>query len=99
MSGDIDLARALSFGATAEEYDRVRPSYPAALIDDLEALHPRAVLEVGAGTGKAYELLVRRGLDVLAVEADARIAAIVRTQGNRCRGEPLPGLGRTRSHL
>ena len=81
MSGDIDLTRALSFGATAEEYDRVRPSYPAALIDDLAALHPRTVLDVGAGTGKASELLVARGLDVLAVEADARMAAIVERKG------------------
>lgn len=77
MSGHVDLTRALSFGATAEEYDRVRPSYPVQLMDDLEALHPHAVLDVGAGTGKAAELLVARGLDVLAVEADARMAAIV----------------------
>ena len=81
MSAGIDLTRALSFGATAEEYDRVRPSYPAPLIDDLEALHPLAVLDVGAGTGKASELLVTRGLDVLAVEADARMAAIVERKG------------------
>ena len=81
MSGDIDLTRALSFGAIAEEYDRVRPSYPPALIDDLVALHPRAVLDVGAGTGKASELLVARGLDVIAVEADARMAAIVERKG------------------
>ena len=81
MSDDIDLTRALSFGAIAEEYDRVRPSYPAELIADLAALHPRAVLDVGAGTGKASELLVARGLDVLAVEADARMAAIVERKG------------------
>lgn len=77
MSSEIDVGRALSFGANAEAYDRVRPSYPAALIDDLAALHPASVLDVGAGTGKAAELLVARGLDVLAVEADARMAAIV----------------------
>ena len=81
MSDDIDLIRALSFGAFAEEYDRVRPSYPAELIADLAALHPRAVLDVGAGTGKASELLAGRGLDVLAVEADARMAAIVERKG------------------
>ena len=81
MSGDIDLTRALSFGAAAEEYDRVRPSYPAELIDDLVALHPRTVLDVGAGTGKASELLAARGLDVLAVEVDSRMAAIVERKG------------------
>lgn len=92
MSGDIDLTRALSFGATAEEYDRVRPSYPSALIDDLEALHPLAVLDVGAGTGKASELLAARGLDVLAVEADRENGGHRRAQGHRRRGEPVPGL-------
>ena len=81
MSSDVDLTRALSFGATAEEYDRVRPSYPAELIDDLVALRPARVLDVGSGTGKAAELLVARGLDVLAVEADARMAAIVERKG------------------
>ena len=81
MSGDIDLQRALSFGAIAEEYDRARPSYPVELIDDLVALRPRAVLDVGAGTGKAAELLVAGGLEVLAVEPDARMAAIVERKG------------------
>ena len=81
MSGDVDLTRALSFGAIAEEYDRVRPSYPAELVADLAALNPLTVLDVGAGTGKASELLVARGLDVLAVEADARMAAIVERKG------------------
>lgn len=81
MSGDIDLARALSFGASAEQYDRARPSYPAALIDDLVSLRPRCVLDVGAGTGKAAELLLARGLDVLAVEPDARMAAVARRKG------------------
>lgn len=80
MSG-VDLTRALSFGAAAEEYERTRPSYPAPLIDDLVALQPHAVLDVGAGTGKASELLVARGLDVVAVEPDARMAAVARRKG------------------
>lgn len=81
MTEQIDLTRALSFGAVAEQYERARPSYPAALIDDLVALRPRSVLDVGAGTGKAAELLVARGLDVTTVEPDARMAAIVRRKG------------------
>lgn len=81
MSGEIDLARALSFGASAEQYERARPSYPAALIDDLVALRPGAVLDVGTGTGKAGELLLARGLDVLGVEPDARMAAVARRKG------------------
>ena len=85
MSDGIDLTRALSFGAAAEEYDRVRPSYPPELIEELVTLSTRTslrtVLDVGAGTGKAAELLVARGLRVLAVEADARMAAIVDRKG------------------
>lgn len=77
----VDLTRALSFGATAEAYDRVRPSYPAELIDDLVALRPRSVLDVGAGTGKAAELLIARGIDVLGVERDERMAAVARRKG------------------
>lgn len=77
----VDLTRALSFGAAAEEYERTRPSYPEPLIDDLVALQPQRVLDVGAGTGKASELLVARGLDVLAVEPDRRMAAVARRKG------------------
>ena len=77
MSNDGDPRRARSFGTNAEQYDRARPSYPAQLIRDLVGLQPRTVLDVGAGTGKATELLVSLGLDVLAVEADGRMAAIV----------------------
>lgn len=78
---DVDEQR-LAFGTVAELYDRVRPSYPAGAIDDVIA-HAGlsagdAVLEVGAGTGKATVLLAQRGLRVLALEPDARMAALAR---------------------
>lgn len=78
---DVDLTRALSFGAIAEQYERTRPSYPAELVDDLVALHPQSVLDVGAGTGKVSQLLLARGLDVLAIEPDPRMAALARRKG------------------
>ena len=56
-----DRSRAESFGSVAEQYDRYRPSYPAALIDDLVAPRPADVLDVGCGTGKAAVLLAARG--------------------------------------
>jgi SAM-dependent methyltransferase len=74
-------ARAESFGRVADEYDRHRPSYPAALIDDLVALRPQRVLDVGAGTGKAAALLAARGLDVFGVEVDPAMAAVARGHG------------------
>ena len=48
-----DRARAESFGGVADLYDRARPSYPPALVDELLADRPRTVLDVGCGTGIA----------------------------------------------
>ena len=76
-----DPARALSFGAAAEQYDRARPSYPPELVDDLVALGPRDVLEVGCGTGKASELFVGRVPRLLAIEPDSRMAAVAWRKG------------------
>jgi len=72
--------RALVFGEVAELYDRARPSYPDALIDDVVAAIPRArearVLEVGAGTGKATKLLAPRVGSLVALEPDPAMATI-----------------------
>jgi SAM-dependent methyltransferase len=74
-------ARAESFGAVAANYDRYRPGYPDALIDDLVALAARDVLDVGCGTGKAARQLVARGMSVLGVEIDPEMAAVARSHG------------------
>jgi SAM-dependent methyltransferase len=68
--------RALSFGAVAAAYARHRPGYPAAALD--WALAPargsrgrQEVLDLGAGTGKVTEALLRRpGVRVTAVDPD-----------------------------
>jgi SAM-dependent methyltransferase len=83
---DTDLphqqrARAQSFGSVAEDYDRYRPNYPAALIEDLVALRPGRVLDIGCGTGKAARLLAEHGLSVLGVEVDANMAEVARGHG------------------
>jgi len=71
-------ARARSFGAVASEYDRVRPSYPEQLADDVVAELPGSdVVEVGAGTGKATALFASRGLRVTCVEPDDEMAAVL----------------------
>lgn len=74
-------ARAESFGAVAANYDRFRPGYPDALIDDLVALGGHDVLDVGCGTGKAARQLVARGMSVLGVEVSAEMAAVARSHG------------------
>jgi SAM-dependent methyltransferase len=77
----LDRERAGSFGSVAEQYDRYRPAPPAALIDDLVALGPSRVLDIGCGTGKASVALAARGLSVLGVEIDARMADVARGHG------------------
>jgi SAM-dependent methyltransferase len=76
-----DRARAESFGAAADLYDRVRPSYPPALIDELLRGGAAAVLDVGCGTGIAAALLRARGCTVLGVEIDERMAKLARAKG------------------
>jgi SAM-dependent methyltransferase len=69
--------RRLSFGEVADLYDEARPSYPAALVEDVIALStPARALEVGAGTGKATDLFAARGVAVSAVEPSAEMAAV-----------------------
>lgn len=73
----------LAFGRVAELYDRVRPSYPDAVVDavmDFAALTDAArILEVGAGTGKATVLFAGRGLRLLALEPSRAMARVARS--------------------
>jgi SAM-dependent methyltransferase len=73
--------RAESFGSDALAYDLVRPGYPPELIDDLVADGPRSALDVGCGTGKAARLLEARGVRVLGLEIDLRMAEVARGHG------------------
>jgi SAM-dependent methyltransferase len=78
----MDDRRRLSFGSVAALYDRSRPSYPEALVDDaLEfagAGESDRAVEVGAGTGKATVLFAARGLDIVAIEPSAEMADVAR---------------------
>jgi len=68
------------FGEVAALYDDIRPGYPPELLGTLTAYHggvPESVADLGAGTGKATELLLRLGAPVTAVEPDPRMAAIL----------------------
>jgi SAM-dependent methyltransferase len=72
---------ALSFGQAVGDYERGRPSYPAAAVDWMlqRAGTVADVVDVGAGTGKFTASLIAHGLAVTAVEPDpvmrARLAA------------------------
>ena len=76
-----DRARAGSFGEDAARYDRVRPSFPADLVDELLRDGPGPVLDVGCGTGIAGRLFAARGCPVVGVEPDERMAAVARGHG------------------
>jgi ubiquinone/menaquinone biosynthesis C-methylase UbiE len=71
--------RRLAFGRVAERYDRARPGYPSALVDDVVALAPGPrALEVGAGTGIATALFARAGMRITAVEPSRAMAGHAR---------------------
>ncbi len=71
---------ALSFGSVADAYDRGRPTYPdeaVAWLTESVKQAPLSVLELGAGTGKLTQSLVRAGHDVLATDPDADMLAVL----------------------
>ncbi len=71
--------RAESFGCVAEQYERYRPAFPDLLLDDLAAMAGSTeVLDVGSGTGKVARGLTQRGLSVLGIELDPRMAEVAR---------------------
>ncbi|HXW78972.1 MAG TPA: class I SAM-dependent methyltransferase, partial [Acidimicrobiales bacterium] len=77
------LERSRLFDQEAERYDRCRPRYPHAAIDDMLGPNPGglSVLDVGCGTGIASRLMAARGAKVLGVEIAPRMAEIARKQG------------------
>jgi protein-L-isoaspartate O-methyltransferase len=76
VSGMSDATLARSYGKVfnevAVEYDRSRPAYPDALVDQAcEVARVKAgdrVLEIGCGTGQLTRSLLARGLRVTALE-------------------------------
>jgi SAM-dependent methyltransferase len=71
-----------TFDSDAELYDRVRPGYPEALYDDLQAItglgEGAQALEIGPGTGQATVPMARRGFRVTGIELGANLAAVAR---------------------
>ena len=75
--------RSKLFDQEAECYDRCRPTYPAAVIDELLSPEPACldVLDVGCGTGIASRQMAEQGANVLGVEVAPRMAEIARNHG------------------
>ena len=77
------------FAGAAAVYARHRPSYPAALLDEVLA-HAGAgrgdrVADVGCGTGILTRLLADRGLDVVGVDPNGDMLAEARAAGGPAR--------------
>jgi SAM-dependent methyltransferase len=64
------------FDESPETYDRARPSYPEPMWDEVFARLPTnpALVEIGAGTGKATAALLERGALVIACEPGTNLA-------------------------
>jgi SAM-dependent methyltransferase len=86
---ELTARRAKSFGPVAATYDRVRPGYPpdgvSWLLEEAAAAgiaraRRRRVLDLGAGTGALTRDLVARGLDVVAVEPDPHMRAVLESR-------------------
>lgn len=89
---------ARSFDLAAEEYERTRPDYPAAVLEKVPVPAGATVLDLGAGTGKLTRALVRRYSRVIAVEPLDRMRAILEkvvpqaeSLAGRAEQIPLPG--------
>ncbi|HTZ10598.1 MAG TPA: class I SAM-dependent methyltransferase [Acidimicrobiales bacterium] len=88
---ELTARRARSFGPVAAMYDRVRPGYPPDGVSWI--LEPTTVgdpgrggrgrcrvVDLGAGTGALTRDLVARGHEVLAIEPDPRMRAVLETR-------------------
>jgi SAM-dependent methyltransferase len=75
--------RSRLFDEQAEHYDRCRPAYPRAVIDEVLGPEPPGldVLDVGCGTGIASRQMAERGANVLGVEVAPRMAEVARNRG------------------
>jgi SAM-dependent methyltransferase len=93
----VKAVRAGSFGAVASQYERYRPGPPRAAVDWILPVHVGRVVDLGAGTGALTRLLLGRADDVVAVEPDDRMRAVlveevpgVRALAGRGEAMPLP---------
>jgi len=71
----------LAFGSEAELYDRVRPSYPPEAARWLLGDARLRVVDLAAGTGIFTRLLLELGHDVVAVEPDEAMRAVLARRG------------------
>ena len=72
--------RAASFGAVADHYERYRPGPVAAAVEWFLPSPVSLIVDLGAGTGALTRLLVGRAEEVVAIEPDDRMRAVLTNQ-------------------
>ena len=79
----MERERARLFDREAERYDRIRPPYQDAAIDEVLGPSPTrpSVLDVACGTGIASRQMAQRGAQVLGVELNPRMAEVAGRHG------------------
>ncbi len=76
----VNKQLARSFEGIGAEYDRYRPGFPQAAAEEVLPQGVQCVLDLGAGTGKFTELLVRHVDRVIAVEPSRAMADVLRAK-------------------
>src|SRR5271167_4296262 len=87
--------RAGSFGGAAAHYERYRPGPPVQAVDWVLPEPVRTAVDLGAGTGALTRLLIGRADEVVAVEPDDRMRAVLaesvpEARALAGRGEAIP---------
>ena len=70
----------LLYTSRSSSYEKARPGYPEALIDyifrELQSPEATTIADIGSGTGKFTQLLLKRGSRVYAVEPNEEMRLI-----------------------
>ena len=95
LSPEQKARRAGSFGGVADLYERYRPGPSIAAVDWLLPSPVGRVVDLGAGTGALTRLLIDRADEVIAVEPDDRMRAMLMeavpgVRAIKGRGESMP---------
>jgi SAM-dependent methyltransferase len=85
----------MSFGSIAEDYDVLRPQAPPGAVDWMVPPGCQVAVDVAAGTGLFTRTLIGRAAQVIAVEPDARMRAVLAARSASVtalegRGESIP---------